>query len=65
MKKLASPNPEEQKHGQILADEILEKRSEKNICDDIELKIKMNRTVINKCSINENFTEEQMSKGTE
>ncbi|KAK9298751.1 hypothetical protein QLX08_008050 [Tetragonisca angustula] len=62
VKKLASPNPEEQKHGQILADEILEKRSEKNICDDIELKIKMNRTVINKCSINENFTEEQMSK---
>ncbi|XP_043516857.1 tetratricopeptide repeat protein 12-like isoform X2 [Frieseomelitta varia] len=62
VKKLASPNPEEQKHGQILADEILEKRSEKNICDDTELKIKMNRTVINKCSINENSTEEQMSK---
>ncbi|KOX79156.1 Tetratricopeptide repeat protein 12 [Melipona quadrifasciata] len=62
VKKLASPNPEEQRHGQILADEILEERSEKNIRDDAELRIKMNRTVINKCSINENSTEEQMSK---
>lgn len=63
MKKLASSNPEEQEHGQILADEILDGRSENIICDDTELKIKMNRTMINKCSINKNSTNEEMSKG--
>lgn len=63
MKKLASSNPEEQEHGQILADEILDGRSENIICDDTELKIKMNRTVINKCSINKSSTNEEMSKG--
>lgn len=64
MKKLASSNPEEQEHGQILADKILDGRAMENIiCDDTEVKIKMNRTVINKCSINENSTDEEMSKG--
>ncbi|XP_006565808.1 tetratricopeptide repeat protein 12-like isoform X2 [Apis mellifera] len=63
VKKLASSNPEEQEHGQILADEILDGRAMENIiCDDTEVKIKMNRTVINKCSINENSTDEEMSK---
>ncbi|XP_016915451.1 tetratricopeptide repeat protein 12-like isoform X1 [Apis cerana] len=62
VKKLASSNPEEQEHGQILADEILDGRSENIICDDTELKIKMNRTVINKCSINKSSTNEEMSK---
>ncbi|CAL7941390.1 unnamed protein product [Xylocopa violacea] len=61
--KLASSNPEEQKHGQILADEILASRVERNICEDTELKVKTNRTVINKCSINENeSTQEQISQ---
>ncbi|XP_012343656.1 tetratricopeptide repeat protein 12-like isoform X2 [Apis florea] len=62
VKKLASSNPEEQEHGQILADKILDGRSESNISDDTELTIKMNRTVINKCSTNENSTNEEMSK---
>ncbi|XP_060827388.1 tetratricopeptide repeat protein 12-like isoform X2 [Bombus pascuorum] len=62
VKKLASSDPEEQKHGQILADEILGKRLEKDICEDTELEIRINRTVINKCSVNENSTQEQMCK---
>lgn len=64
MKKLASSDPEEQKHGEILADEILGKRLEKDICEDTELKIRINRTVINKCSVNENSTQEQMCRGS-
>lgn len=64
MKKLASADPEEQKHGEILADEILGNRLEKDICEDTELKIRINRTVINKCSVNENSTQEQMCKGS-
>ncbi|XP_024228016.1 tetratricopeptide repeat protein 12-like isoform X3 [Bombus impatiens] len=63
VKKLASADPEEQKHGEILADEILGNRLEKDICEDTELKIRINRTVINKCSVNENSTQEQMCKG--
>ncbi|XP_043599880.1 tetratricopeptide repeat protein 12-like isoform X2 [Bombus pyrosoma] len=62
VKKLASSDPEEQKHGQILADEILGKRLEKDICEDTELEIRINRTVINKCSVNENSTQEQMCR---
>ncbi|XP_076758250.1 tetratricopeptide repeat protein 12 [Xylocopa sonorina] len=61
--KLASSNPEEQAHGQILADEILASRAERNISEDTELKIKTNRTVINKCSIDKNeSTQEQISQ---
>ncbi|XP_033305751.1 tetratricopeptide repeat protein 12-like isoform X3 [Bombus bifarius] len=63
VKKLASADPEEQKHGEILADEILGNRLEKDICEDTELKIRINRTVINKCSVNENSTQEQMCRG--
>ncbi|XP_050592252.1 tetratricopeptide repeat protein 12-like isoform X2 [Bombus affinis] len=62
VKKLASSDPEEQKHGQILADEILGKRLEKDICEDTELEIRINRTVINKRSVNENSTQEQMCR---
>lgn len=64
MKKLASSDPEEQKHGELLADEILGKQLEKDICEDTELEIRINRTVINKCSINENSTQEQMCRGS-
>ncbi|XP_050490558.1 tetratricopeptide repeat protein 12-like [Bombus huntii] len=62
VKKLASADPEEQKHGEILADEILGNRLEKDICEDTELKIRINRTVINKCLVNENSTQEQMCR---
>lgn len=61
---MASSDPEEQKCGQILADEMLEKRSRNDVSENTELKVKTNRTVINKCSIDENSTSEQMSKGT-
>lgn len=63
MKKLASSDLKEQKQGQILADEILEQRSEKSFSED-ELKVKTNRTVINKCSANETTANtDQMSQG--
>ncbi|XP_034180158.2 tetratricopeptide repeat protein 12-like [Osmia lignaria lignaria] len=62
VKKLASPDPEEQKHGQILADEILETKPTKDFSEDDELKVKVNRTVINKYSKDENITDEQMSR---
>ncbi|XP_026671681.1 tetratricopeptide repeat protein 12-like [Ceratina calcarata] len=54
VKKLASSDPEEQIHGQVLADEILESRPEQTICENTELKIKTDRTVINKCLVDEN-----------
>lgn len=63
VKKLASSDPEEQKHGQILADEILETKPTKDFSEDEELKVKVNRTVINKYSKDENITDEQMSQG--
>ncbi|XP_043262375.1 tetratricopeptide repeat protein 12-like [Colletes gigas] len=62
VKKLASSNLEEQKHGQILADEILGKKSETIISEDCELKVKTNRTVINKYSTDERNSNEQMSQ---
>ncbi|XP_076242083.1 tetratricopeptide repeat protein 12 [Calliopsis andreniformis] len=63
VKKLASSDLEEQKQGQVLADEILAKKSEKSFFEDDELKVKTNRTIINKCSINEtNKNTDQMSQ---
>ncbi|XP_031848246.2 tetratricopeptide repeat protein 12 [Nomia melanderi] len=62
VQKLASENPEEQKHGQILADEILERKTETMISEDCELKVKCSRTVINKCAKNDTNSEEQMSQ---
>ncbi|CAK9817512.1 Tetratricopeptide repeat protein 12 [Anthophora quadrimaculata] len=56
VKKLASSNPEEQKLGEILADQVLENRSERNISENVELKVKTNRTLINTCSTTEHST---------
>ncbi|KZC08634.1 PREDICTED: tetratricopeptide repeat protein 12-like [Dufourea novaeangliae] len=62
VKKLASDDPEEQKHGQILADEMLETKSETFVSEDCELKVKSSRTVINKSTTNETNNREQMSQ---
>ncbi|KOC68641.1 Tetratricopeptide repeat protein 12 [Habropoda laboriosa] len=62
VKKLASSNPKEQKIGEILADEMLENRSERNISENVELKVKTNRTMINTRSTTETSTPEQMSQ---
>ncbi|XP_011157329.2 tetratricopeptide repeat protein 12-like isoform X2 [Solenopsis invicta] len=48
VKKLASSDEKEQECGKKLADEILEKRVQKEIYEDGEVKIKTNRSVINK-----------------
>lgn len=63
MKKLASSDVAEQTQGQMLADEILEKKSETIISEDCELKVKTDRTLINKCSTDEKKTNEEMSQG--
>lgn len=55
---------DEQKHGEILADNLLQQRCDRNISEDLELKVTTNRTLINKCSTTEESTEEQMSQGT-
>ncbi|XP_054008729.1 tetratricopeptide repeat protein 12-like [Hylaeus anthracinus] len=62
VKKLASSNVEEQKHGEMLADEILKKKTETIISEDCELKIKINRTVINKYPTDGMNSNEQMSQ---
>ncbi|XP_076292641.1 tetratricopeptide repeat protein 12 [Lasioglossum baleicum] len=62
VKKLASEDPEEQKHGQILADEILERKYETVIDEGCELKVKTNRTLINKYAKNEPASKEEMSR---
>lgn len=62
VKKLASSDLEEQKHGQILADKMLEAKPMNNINED-ELKVKVDRTVINKCLKNDNVSDDQMSQG--
>lgn len=48
MKKLASSDQKEQECGKKLADEILEKGIQKEIYEDGEVKIKADRSVINK-----------------
>ncbi|KAJ8680266.1 hypothetical protein QAD02_016053 [Eretmocerus hayati] len=50
VKQLASTDITEQKHGMLLADEILGKKNDIEITEDTELKIKVNRTFINKYS---------------
>lgn len=50
VKKLVSSNREEQECGKKLADEILEKGIQKEIYEDGEVKIKTDRSVINKYS---------------
>ncbi|XP_033336543.2 tetratricopeptide repeat protein 12 [Megalopta genalis] len=62
VKKLASEDPEEQKCGQILADEILDRKYETVITEDCELRVKSNRTVVNKYVENETKNGEQMSQ---
>lgn len=49
MKKLASSDPKEQECGKRLADEILERNIQSDICED-DVKIKTNRSFINKYS---------------
>lgn len=53
VKKLASSDPKEQEYGVKLADEILEKNVQKEIYEDGEIKIKTNRSLINKYSSKE------------
>ncbi|XP_015512000.1 tetratricopeptide repeat protein 12-like [Neodiprion lecontei] len=53
VKKLASDNPQEQKLGTMLADEILDPKVTTEISDVGELKIKSSRTVINKIPLTE------------
>lgn len=53
VKKLASTNLAEQEEGKFLADEILKNNIEKQITDDGEIRVKTNRTMINKYSNNE------------
>lgn len=48
VKKLTSSDREEQECGKKLADEILKKNIQKEIYEDGEVKIKTNRSVINK-----------------
>lgn len=53
MKKLASPDQKEQECGKKLADEILKKNVQKEIYEDREVKIKTDRSIINKYSSKE------------
>ncbi|XP_046747835.1 tetratricopeptide repeat protein 12-like [Diprion similis] len=57
VKKLASDNPQEQKLGTMLADEILDPKITTEISDVGELKIKSSRTVINKMPLTEQETD--------
>lgn len=56
VKKLASSDIKEQEEGKLLADQILEGNSEKEFTGDGEVRIKTNRTVINKSSTNNDST---------
>lgn len=67
VKKLASSDEKEQECGKKLADEILEKRVQKEIYEDGEVKIKTNRSVINKYPSKEDEPSNdpnKMSRGT-
>ncbi|KAL2713596.1 tetratricopeptide repeat protein 12-like [Vespula squamosa] len=55
--KLMSPDPKEQELGETLADKILNGNTQKEFSESEELKVKTNRTVINKCPINENTSD--------
>lgn len=62
VKKLASSDPKEQKYGEMLADEILEKNIQKEIYEDGEIKIKTNRSIINKHSSKEDNSSNDSNK---
>ncbi|XP_035720329.1 tetratricopeptide repeat protein 12-like isoform X1 [Vespa mandarinia] len=55
--KLLSSDPKEQELGETLADKILNGKIQKEFSELEELKVKTNRTIINKCSINENTSD--------
>lgn len=66
MKKLTSSDRKEQEYGQKLADEILKKNIQKEISKDGEVKIKTDRSLINKYSSKEDnsFNDaDKMSRG--
>jgi len=63
---LVSSDPTEQECGQKLADKILKKNVQKEIYEDGEVKIKTNRSLINKCSSKEDNSSndpDKMSRG--
>lgn len=55
--KLASDDRTEQELGQILADKILDRKNEEKFSEVEELKIKTNRTCINKYPVNEDTSD--------
>lgn len=64
VKKLASDDPQEQKLGTLLADEMLDPKVKSEISDLGELKVKSSRTVINKLSLNQEESDpSKMSQG--
>ncbi|XP_012270175.1 tetratricopeptide repeat protein 12-like [Orussus abietinus] len=60
VKKLASSNKKEQEYGELLADEIL-KENKKEITEN-EIKVKVERTVINKYKSKEEYDPNKMSQ---
>lgn len=52
-----SSDPKEQELGETLADTILNAKTQKEFSELEELKVKTNRTIINKCPINENTSD--------
>ncbi|XP_066596090.1 tetratricopeptide repeat protein 12-like [Prorops nasuta] len=65
IKKMSSHDKEEQKCGEILAEEILQNNKEKEIGEITELKIKSERTIINKYPSNtpaSNVTDQEVFK---
>lgn len=67
VKKLASDDVEEQEKGKIMADNILEGNNKGEIDEDNDklMRIKANRTVINKYTTDEDMNPNTMSKGNE
>ena len=59
--KLASSDLIDQEQGKALADEILESKVEKQITEDLELRVKTSRTLINPS--NESDDPQKMSQG--
>jgi len=67
VKKLASSDQQEQECGKKLADEILKQNVQKEIFGDSEVKVKTDRSVINKYPSKEHDSNDdpnQMSRGT-
>ncbi|XP_011494817.1 PREDICTED: tetratricopeptide repeat protein 12-like [Ceratosolen solmsi marchali] len=61
VKQLASSDVKEQQYGMLLADEILKKKDTSEISENVELKIKSNRTIISKYPL-EDLDPKQMSQ---